>query len=166
MPNQTITAQQANYKSADPVADYFLTAINGKAGEFMSNLKLQKLCYLAQGWHLAYLDKPLFDDEIEAWAHGPVVVELYRRFKKYKWQPIDIFDQKCNPYEYLEDESLELLNDLWNHYGLWGAKQLEALTHDQKPWRDAYGKRNLGASCNEVITHQAMKDYFLSIKPA
>lgn len=54
------------------VADYFLTQSNEtqsndeNSGDFLSNLKLQKLVYYAQGFFLALLNWPLFNEEIEA----------------------------------------------------------------------------------------------------
>ncbi len=43
----------------------------------MTAMKLQKLVYYSQAWHLVWTEKPLFDNRIEAWANGPVVWELY-----------------------------------------------------------------------------------------
>ena len=43
----------------------------------MSTMKLQKLCYYAQAWSLAWDGFPLFDEEFQAWANGPVCRELY-----------------------------------------------------------------------------------------
>ena len=54
------------------VADYILA----KKGT-MSAMKLQKLVYYAQAWHLVWEDKELFPEEIQAWANGPVVPSLY-----------------------------------------------------------------------------------------
>ena len=55
------------------VAQYFLAKADEDAGDLMSNLKLQKLVYYAQGFALVLLEKPLFPERIEAWIHGPVV---------------------------------------------------------------------------------------------
>lgn len=49
----------------------------------LSNLKLQKLLYYAQGYHLARLCQPLFLESLQAWAHGPVVESVYHRFKVF-----------------------------------------------------------------------------------
>ena len=54
------------------VTNYILEKI-GK----MSTWKLQKLCYYSQAWHLAWTGKPIFGEEFEAWANGPVCVELF-----------------------------------------------------------------------------------------
>ena len=70
-------------KSYD-VALYFLfRARELEAGDTISNLKMQKLLYYAQGHFLATYKKPLFDDKIEAWKYGPVVKEVYDKFKIY-----------------------------------------------------------------------------------
>ena len=61
------------------IADYFITK-NHEYGDYITNLKLQKLVYYAQAWYLAFLDKPLFDEDFEAWVHGPVNRDLYDRY--------------------------------------------------------------------------------------
>ena len=70
------------------VAKYFATLVESDAGDSISNLKLQKLAYYAQGFHLAMYDTPLFPERIYAWAHGPVVEELYHAYKKFGANPI------------------------------------------------------------------------------
>jgi len=72
------------------VADYFLHVADMDDGdEGITNLKLQKLVYYAQGFHLALYGSPLFSDEIVAWQHGPVVVALYEKYKEFRKSPID-----------------------------------------------------------------------------
>ena len=55
--------------TAEDTAAYFLALVEEDEGELMSHLKLQKLCYYAQGFHLAITGYPLFTDRIEAWTH-------------------------------------------------------------------------------------------------
>lgn len=55
------------------VAAYFLWLDNEREGDGISNMKLQKPAYYAQGFHLALFDTALFDERVEAWDHGPVV---------------------------------------------------------------------------------------------
>ena len=47
-------------------------------GELFSNMKLQKLLYYVQGFHIAVFNRPLFNEDIEAWMYGPVVPEIGR----------------------------------------------------------------------------------------
>ena len=74
--------------TAERVADYIIRSAH-ESGELITNLKLQKLVYYAQAWHLALFDEPLFDDPIEAWVHGPVVSSLYSKFPEHR--------QRLNP---------------------------------------------------------------------
>ena len=47
----------------------------------LSTMKLQKLCYYAQAWSLAWDEEPLFPHEFEAWVNGPVCRELFIAIK-------------------------------------------------------------------------------------
>ena len=51
-------------------------------------MKMQKLVYLAHGWHLAIHDRPLISENFEAWPYGPVEEDLYHIFKPYRDAPI------------------------------------------------------------------------------
>jgi uncharacterized phage-associated protein len=65
------------------IAKWFI-AWTGQVEEArLSNLKLQKLLYYAQGHYLATAGQPLFDDRIQAWSHGPVVPTVYHEYKKF-----------------------------------------------------------------------------------
>ena len=66
--------------SSKQVADWILSKVNKSAGDTLSPLKLQKLLYYCQAWHYTIFNKELFDEKIEAWAHGPVVPSQYKRF--------------------------------------------------------------------------------------
>ena len=79
--------------TASKVANVFLKLAQEK-NEELTNLKLQKLVYYAQAWYLAIYEKPLFDDEIEAWIHGPAVPSIYKMYKKFGWKPITTLPQK------------------------------------------------------------------------
>ena len=68
------------YKALDIAYKLLASAKNTAGGELMSNLKLQKMLYYEQGFHLAKFNTPLFDEEIEAWMYGPVVPAVYNHF--------------------------------------------------------------------------------------
>ena len=76
------------------VADYFLAQCDEDSGDIISNLKLQKLVYYAQGFSLAFFGEALFSEPIEAWMHGPVVPALYRKYSHYGngALPASVFD--------------------------------------------------------------------------
>ena len=141
--------------SAQNVANYFLSLPDEESGDSISNLKLQKLCYYAQGFYLAFFDKPLFDDQIEAWQHGPVIKSLYHEYKEHGAMGIPSID-KLDLSIYPKRVS-ELLNEIYKLYGQYSAWRLRQLTHREPPWREAYDRG--GA----VISHKSMKDYFKTL---
>lgn len=57
--------------------------------ESLTPMKLQKLCYYAQGIYMATQDgEPLFEEDFEAWTYGPVIPALYDEYKEYGWRSI------------------------------------------------------------------------------
>lgn len=142
--------------TAKNIAEYFLVKTEPDCEEYISNLKLQKLLYYAQGFSLAIHNKKLFDDPIEAWAHGPVVKALYHEYKESGSKAIDppdgidlsIYDKKVQ----------DLLEEVWTVYGQYSAYKLRNLTHDEPPWKEAYSK---GPSSE--ISLDSMRKYFKTL---
>jgi uncharacterized phage-associated protein len=138
--------------TARDVACYFLSLVDPNEGESISPLKLQKLVYYAQGFHLALYGKVLFAEQIEAWRYGPVVPALYKEFKDLKDEPIppvEGFDPKV-----FTPEQRKLLDDVYETYGQFSAWKLRDMTHEEAPWRDA-NERGGG-----VISSPAMREFF------
>lgn len=79
--------------TANTVADFTIWYCRDR-GSLMTNLKLQKLLFYAQAFYLAICDRPLFDEDFQAWATGPVQPEVYHRFQHYKWNPIEDYPKK------------------------------------------------------------------------
>jgi uncharacterized phage-associated protein len=134
------------------VAKYFLS-VEGDEGE-ISNLKLQKLVYYAQGFSLALLDEPLFDEPIEAWMHGPVVASLYHRYSHHGSSAIPApakFDATV-----FSRAQRRLLDDVYEVYGQYSAWKLRQLTHEEDPWKDNYEE---GVSSKEIPADE-MEVYF------
>ena len=73
--------------TAKDVAEYFLSRVDEDAGDSLSNLKIQKLAYYAQGYHLALHGTPLFNERIEAWQHGPRIYRSLSRVSPVRSKP-------------------------------------------------------------------------------
>ncbi|MDF5724576.1 MAG: DUF4065 domain-containing protein [Rhizonema sp. PD37] len=144
-------------QSALDVAEYFLCRVDRDAGDTISALKLQKLVYYAQAWSLVLRNEPLFSEDIQAWAHGPAVYEVWNHYKDYKHT--DILETGPCESDFSEDE-LEVLEEVWNTYGELSARQLENLTHSEQPWIEARKGLDSGAKSQEVISHETMKSYY------
>lgn len=135
------------------VADYLLTLVDEDEGDSMTNLKLQKLVYYAQGLHLACYDAPLFDEAIEAWTHGPVVPELYQKYRDLGYAPIAI--PQDIDFDKFDIDTKEFLDDVYSVFGQYSAWKLREMTHKEPPWSEAYS-----TGSNTVISHKALKEYF------
>lgn len=133
------------------VAGYFLTLSDPEEGDTISNLKLQKLLYYAQGYHLAIYDEPLFSEPIYAWMHGPVVEEVYLEYKSNGGRGIDIPEDFDFPS--IPPEQQEFLNEIYNEFGQYSAWRLRNMTHAEPTWIRANER-------NEEITKTALKAYF------
>ncbi|MEN3979059.1 type II toxin-antitoxin system antitoxin SocA domain-containing protein [Acinetobacter sp. CWB-B33] len=136
------------------VANYILWLDDRFEGsEGITPLKLQKLVYYCQGFHLAMFDQNLFNEEIQAWLHGPVVEDLYHYFKKagdnIVEPPADI------NLDLFTREQFELLDEVIESYGQFSAWRLRNMTHEESPWKNAYV-----AGKNKPISLNDMKNYF------
>ena len=134
------------------VAKYFLTQVDEDAEDFITNLKLQKLSYYAQGFYLAINDEPLFPETIEAWQHGPVVPDLYQKYKTYRANPIPIPEDI--DFSLFNTEIRDLLDEIYCVYGQFSPWKLRDMTHSETPWIEAYQRENL------VISLASMAKFF------
>jgi uncharacterized phage-associated protein len=138
------------------VAQYILERIGP-----MSAMKLQKLVYYSQAWHIVWEDRTLFDDKIEAWANGPVVTSL---FAAHRGQ----FRVSCIPgsdASSLTEEERESVDVVLEAYGAKSAQWLSDLTHMESPWRDARRGIADGERCDAEITPAALSEYYSSLQP-
>jgi uncharacterized phage-associated protein len=136
------------------IADYFIWIAN-ETGSFISNLKLQKLVYYAQAWHIALYDSPLFEEDFEAWVHGPVIPSLYQKYKSSGWQPIS---EDAAPE--LPSDIAQFLDEVAEEYFACDAYELEQMTHAEDPWNWARGNLAPDAPSNEVIKKEWMKEFY------
>ena len=141
--------------TAKQIAEWFLYYNAMKIEEFgegvdqISNLKLQKLLYYAQGCYLALKDQPLFDEDFLAWIHGPVIQCIYDEYKQYGSCGIP----KPDNYEnILSNEVQEILVEVYDIFGKYSAWGLRNMTHQEDPWKNT---PNMG-----VISKESIKKYF------
>jgi uncharacterized phage-associated protein len=125
----------------------------------MSAMKLQKLVYYSQAWSLVWEDRPLFGEEIQAWASGPVVPELYQvhkgKFLLKGWS-------RGRPNRLSEDDR-DTIDAVLRTYARRHAQWLSELTHREAPWKDARQGIPPGEPSDNVITHEAMSEYYSSL---
>ena len=138
------------------VAKYILV----KRGS-ISTWKLQKLCYYSQAWHLAWTGNPIFDEDFEAWANGPVCPELfYAHQGRFSICAGDLL--KGDPC-HLTDDEIDSINVVLRDYGDMEPYALRELSHKEAPWKDARNGLPEGEKCRNVIRKESMGEYYGSL---
>lgn len=121
-----------------------------KDEEMISNLKLQKLLYYAQGCYLGLKDEKLFNEDILAWEHGPVVDEVYQTYKEFGGKPIQVEQGDFDFENYKPIQ--QFLESIYAHFGKYSAWGLRNMTHEEDPWKNT--------PQSQVINTDLIKSYF------
>ena len=139
-------------RSVFDVADFTLaTGAEQDGGDPITHLKLQKLLYYFQGFHLAALGPPLFSDSIEAWELGPVVRCIWDKYKAYGSSAIAA--PATLNLSAFRGEQISLMGEVYRVYGGFTAWRLSQMTHKEMPWVKA--REN-----HRPIDHGDMKKHF------
>ena len=139
--------------NANIIAKYFLLKANAEEDTGFSNLKLQKLLYYAQGFHLAVFEDSLFDNEIYAWQHGPVCPDIYHIYKPNGSNVIEYENEGIDFNALFNDAQIELLDEIYDVFGQYSAWKLRNMTHEEPTWINNEAEALL-------ITNNEMKEYF------
>lgn len=151
--------------SSKQITDWILNKVDVEAGDTISPLKLQKLLYYCQAWHLTVFNEKLINEDFEAWAHGPVLRSVYKRFAGFHFmnEPIDI-ERQVIEVPNISDDSLALLDEVYDIYGNKSASYLEKLTHSEKPWIEARGGLQEFDRCTNIISNETIKQFYNQLK--
>lgn len=137
-PERTVTL------SAHDVAEELRTLL-----PHIGRVQLHKLLYYAQGLHVTWTDEPLFSEEIEAWAMGPVVGSLWADERHGRARPAP------RP---LSGDQRELVAEVVDRFGDLTGTELIRRTHLEDPWRDASEADSDEQS--PTIALAALRDWF------
>lgn len=137
------------------VAIYFVY-FAAKHGDWLTNLKLQKLVYYAQAWYLALYGKPLFQEQLQAWTHGPANPSLWHAYKHHGWNPIPPIDERPS----VSPKVGKHIEEVFSVYGGMSAYDLERLTHCEAPWIKARDGTPEDEPSDAVISHATMKRFY------
>ena len=115
----------------------------------LTPMQVIKLVYISHGWMLGLLDQPLISETVEAWRYGPVVRSVYRKYRKYRGNPID--QQGARHDEQLHAQQRNLIDQVFQGYGRYSGIQLSGLTHQPgTPWAIAW-QHGMNIIPNELI---------------
>jgi uncharacterized phage-associated protein len=144
-----------NLSNAKNVARWFINRADRSAGEAITQLKVQKLVFYSDAWHLAYFDRQLIPESFQAWAHGPVVTALYAKYRASSWDSLPV---EKGPLPVSGTQ--EFLESIYEAYGQFSAKKLEAMTHNELPWIEARNGLPPEAKSDTVISKLTMRNFY------
>ncbi len=121
--------------------------------------KLQKLVYYCQAWSLVWDEKPLFKEEILAWANGPVVKELYNQHKGMFY----VKEMPKGRPEHLSKNQKDTIDHVLKAYGDKTAQWLSDLTHMEEPWKEARKGLQPGERGKAGIRLSTMHEYYSGV---
>lgn len=129
--------------------------------EPLTQMKVMKLMYYAQGIMLAAYDKKLFSDDIVAWKYGPVVEKVHDTYKGFR-EIVSLEDDDEFPVseDVLSDfdlvtkdkDALIVLETVMEEYGDKSAIELMNMTHNETPWKTT--------DQSAVMSVDSIKKYF------
>lgn len=131
----------------------------------MSHLKLQKLLFYCDAYHLAYFDAELVNDKFEAWVHGPVSKKVFDFLKDKSLLYADLHfsgdaEHTMSSYLKLTTDQRDLIDDVLSVLSLWSGMQLETATHREKPWQEMRVDLGIGDKCNREISKETTKVFY------
>ena len=138
------------------VADYILYKC-----EDVTPLALQKLLYYVQGFYFAFNKKFIFENDCQAWQHGPVYYEIYKQYKDYCFNTIRKVEQ-IDETVFSDSEKI-IINSVIKNFGCYSGKTLERFTHLEKPWGLTRGELPYECECNKVIEKDYIANYFIEV---
>ena len=132
------------------IANKLLALADDCCGELMSNMKLQKMLYYQQGYHLALFDEPLFEDDFEAWMYGPAVPIVYEYYEMNGNNGI----QPQKTAIKLTNKEEALFYEVYRIYRIYSAIGLMNLSQSEKPWK------SVPIGTGNVISKSSLKMFF------
>lgn len=141
------------------VADLLIQLANQSEDDHISNLKLNKLLYYANGAFLSRTGRPLFPEQFEAWQLGPVIPAVYRKYRQHDRNPIPWDGEDVDISRFAKDE-LDAIFDVVREFGQYTGSALVSMTHlAGTPWSDVYDE---SAIPSRTISNQSIKEYFVA----
>lgn len=146
-------------------------------GMSVSPLKLQKILYYQQAWHMVRFgrENQLFKEIPQAWVNGPVYPPIYSIYKdlvpgmcehlKFEHFSVNENDASAEATLLLQrmgltEEEVDLTDNVIMLYGSRSQNQLVLMTHSEKPWSEKRNGLKPYEYSSSEISLDTMYDYY------
>lgn len=156
---QMLLGTQSNSETAkiDVVVNYLVSKC-----EDITPLALQKLLYYVQGFYYAFINQFIFEENCEAWVHGPVYRDIYFKYREYRFDPISVSETADDLNLTVSEKAI--IDSVVKHLSCYSGKVLEAFTHTETPWLSTRGDLPASVSTDRKIDKKLIADYFIAVK--
>ncbi len=155
--DELLNGKKSPFGKINIVIDYLLCKC-----EDITPLALQKALYYVQGFYFAFKEEFIFNEDCEAWAHGPVYPEIYHRYSFYRFDPIE-GSKRCDETALTIYEKT-VIDSVIKNLCCYSGKVLEDFTHSEEPWLKTRGDLPVSAASSRIINKQVISKYFKTVK--
>lgn len=166
---KSYTAYHKSKKAVDDITKISKQTKINSAAEYLVNqceditpLALQKALYYTQGFYYAFFKNFIFNEDCEAWIHGPVYKEIYNIYQNYQFNTA-IKKEQFNLTEFSSQEK-NILDSIVRNICCYSGKILEKFTHNEQPWIIARRDLPANAPSNRIIDKENIANYFCNVK--
>lgn len=136
---------------------YYLVNVFRRHGNPVTQIHIQKLMFLFEAYYMNMKDVSfLYECEFKAWNFGPVAIPLYKKFKVYGKNEINLTPEEVEEGNKISEDKKKLIEDLYDAFKDFTAMQLVQFTHAEgSPWKKAWDNEPYS-----VISKERMKEWF------
>ena len=127
----------------------------------ITNMSMQKLLYYVDGFAQVLLGRNIFADNCEAWAHGPVFPNIYKKFKSFGNDQIKV--ESIAIPDLVDEEEKRVIDTVLSAFAIYNGVFLRNLTHLETPWKEARKGYEEYDRCNNIIPKESIGNYFNKI---
>lgn len=147
---------------------YYLISKFNDNGLDVTNLQIQKLMYFFEAYYMNIYDDvdKLYDCNFCAWAFGPVAIPLYKEFKKFGNDKIELTEEDKEYGNRISKDKKELLDNIYNVFKNVPAMTLVEFTHMLgSPWKEVWERngRKVGYGADTYIDKIKSRDWFYNV---
>lgn len=144
--------------NASQIAKYIIAEFQ-ESEDPITNMKVQKLLYYVQGWHLGLYGTDAFTEELQAWVNGPVQYEVYQEYQSFSGAAITTKIERPQ----LPQNLIKHIQEVLECYGGENPYTLVSMTHKEWPWIEARDDLPEKVHSRNIISKKTMKEYFTDL---
>jgi uncharacterized phage-associated protein len=119
-------------------------------------LRIEFLCYYAQGWILAWHEVPIFDEDFYAWPRGPICPALHEAFSDFDYHSGYWDEYDDNALNELQKRCIDVVLDTYDDFL---PMAFMKMPKNEEPWLIA-NESSTKDDSYALITKEDMLDYY------